>query len=331
MMNVPHEQKFFDNDPPRAVMRAGFGEGLLLLGERDHRIVALSGDLVESTFVADFARKYPERYVECGVAEQSMASVASGLAAMGKIPFIASYAVFSPGRNWEQIRTTIAYNHMNVKIIGSHAGITVGPDGGSHQALEDIALMRVLPRMVVIAPCDKEETKKATLAAAAWDGPVYIRLSRDTTPVITTENTPFTIGEAQIIFAPDNGRRADVGIIATGSMTATALMAAQKLSGEGIAVKVLHVATVKPLDEKAISAIAEEAGAIVTAEEHQKIGGLGGAVAEYLSAARPTVQEFVGVDDRFGQSGTPAELLREYGCDTDALVRAAYRARDRKN
>lgn len=331
MTPTPLNPKLFDKECEQAPIRKGFGEGLLEAGERDHRVVALCADLTESTTVHHFAKKFPERYVETGIGEQSMASIASGLAAMGKIPFFTSYAMFSPGRNWEQIRTTIAYNHVNAKIVGSHAGISVGPDGGTHQAIEDIALMRIIPRMVVVAPCDAIEAKKATLAAAAWDGPVYIRLAREATPVITTADTPFAIGRAELFYAPAGDAPADAGIVVTGSVTHNALFAARELEEEGVRVKVLNMATVKPLDEEVLLALAKETGALVTVEEHQRKGGLGGAVAECLAAHHPTIQEFIGVDDKFGQSGTPEELLKEYGIDVTAIKEAVKKALARKS
>ncbi len=330
MRIAPINPKLFDKDVEQLPIRKGFGEGLLQAGEEDHRVVALCADLTESTTVIHFAKKFPERYVQVGIGEQSMASVASGLAAMGKIPFFTSYAMFSPGRNWEQIRTTIAYNHVNAKIIGSHAGISVGPDGGTHQAIEDMAIMRVVPRMVVIAPCDAIEAKKATLAAAKWDGPVYIRLAREGTPVVTTLETPFAIGKAELFYAPADGRPAAVGIIATGSLVHNAMFAAKALEGEGVVVKVLNLPTVKPLDEEAVLALANETGALVTVEEHQRKGGMGSAVAEYLAQNRPTIQEFIGVDDKFGQSGTPTELVEHYGMGVGAIKDAARRAIARK-
>lgn len=323
MADITLNPKLFDKDVEQAPIRKGFGEGLLAAGEIDPRVVALCADLTESTTMIHFAKKFPARYVQVGIGEQSMASVASGLAAMGKIPFFSSYAMFSPGRNWEQIRTTIAYNDRNCKIIGSHAGISVGPDGGTHQAVEDIAITRVIPRMTVIAPCDAIEAKKATLAAAIYDGPVYIRLAREGTPIVTTEETPFAIGKAEVFFTPNNGLKTSIGIIATGSLVYNAIMAAKALEGEEIGAKVLNLPTVKPLDEEAVLALAKEAGAIVSVEEHQRKGGMGSAVAEYLAQTHPTKQAFIGVDDQFGQSGTPSELVEHYGMGISAIVAAA--------
>ena len=315
--------KLFDKDVEMAPIRKGFGEGLLQAGEEDHRVVALCADLTESTMIHLFRNKFPDRYVQAGISEQSMASVASGMAAMGKIPFFSSYAMFSPGRNWEQIRTTICYNNVNAKIVGSHAGVSVGPDGGTHQAIEDIGLMRMIPRMTVIAPCDTNEAKKATLAAAKYDGPVYIRLAREGTPIVTSAETPFAIGKAELFFAPPEGAKAVVGIIATGSLVHNALVAAKQLESEGILTKVLNLPTIKPLDKEAVLLLARECGALVTVEEHQRIGGMGSAVAEFLAETLPTRQEFIGVNDQFGQSGTPNELVEYYGMGVTAIVAAA--------
>jgi transketolase len=301
--------------------RNGYGDGLKEAGDRDARIVALAADLTASTKTNVFADAFPDRFVQVGIAEQSMASVASGMAAMGKIPFIASYAMFSPGRNWEQIRTTIAYNGSNVKIIGAHSGISVGPDGATHQAVEDIALMRVVPRMVVIAPCDYHEAKRATLAAARYTGPVYIRLARENTPVITTDHSSFEIGVAEQYLFRDNGHKKRVGIVATGTILYQALVAGKILNERGIGASVLHMPTIKPFDTQTVRAFAEEHGRVVTVEEHQRAGGLGGAVAEYLSLVHPTPILRLGINDVFGQSGKPEELLAHYGLDSDAIVR----------
>jgi len=265
-----------------------------------------------------FKEKFPQRFIELGVAEQNMAGVASGLAAMGKIPFISSYAVFSPGRNWEQIRTTICYNNQPVKIAGSHAGISVGPDGGTHQAIEDIAITRVLPRMTVISPCDALEAKRATIAAAATDTPVYLRLAREKTPVITTEDTPFKIGKAEVYWQVDNPK---VGIIATGALLYQALLAAKEFGD----IEVMNLATIKPLDEKGILEFAKRCQKIVTVEEHQVAGGMGSLVAEFLAKEYPVPIEFIGVHDQFGESGTPEELIKHFGMDKDSIVKAVKR------
>ena len=274
--------KIFSVDCEQAPIRRGFGEGLVLAGEADERVVGLSADLTENLQMHLFKEKFPERFVETGVAEQNMVTMASGMAAMGKIPFCGSFAIFSPGRNWEQIRTTIAYNDRPVKIIGSHVGVSVGADGGSNQALEDIALMRAMPNMEVISPCDILEAKRATLALAKSGKPAYLRLAREKTPVITTDETPFTIGKAQIFWIPEVGV-AEVGIIVTGDLAHRAILAAKELGQEGIKIKVMNLSTIKPIDREAIVSLARECGAIVTVEEHQVAGGMGSAVAEVLA------------------------------------------------
>jgi len=321
--------KLFDADVEQVPIRKGFGEGLLRAGEEDRRVVGLCADLTESTQMHLFKGKFPERFVEIGVAEQNLATVASGMAAMGKIPFITSYATFSPGRNWEQIRTTICYNNVPVKIVGSHAGISVGPDGGTHQALEDIAITRVLPRMVVISPCDAIEARKATLAAAKTDSPTYIRLAREKTPVITTEDTPFEMGKAQVFFK-DPKRKADAVIVATGSLVHRALLVARRLGEEGKHVAVLNVATIKPLDEEVVIKLAHEAGAIVTVEEHQIAGGLGSAISECLAKHFPVPIEYIGVSDQYGQSGKPEELIEFYGMGEKHIREAVNKVMLRK-
>lgn len=308
-------------DVERVPNRNGYGAGLKEAGERDIRVVALSADLTTSTKTDIFANAFPDRFIQMGIGEQSMASVASGMSAMGKIPFIASYAMFSPGRSWEQVRTTIAYNGSNVKIIGAHSGISVGPDGATHQAIEDMAIMRVIPRMVVIAPCDAEEARKATLAIAKYVGPVYMRLARDGTPLITTSATSFEIGKAEIYAKRNPEHTRKVGIIATGTILYEALMAGKILNEKGIGASVLHMATVKPLDTSALLAFAKEHEVIVTVEEHQRMGGLGGAVSEYLSLTFPRRVLRLGIDDVFGQSGTSAELLAHYNIDSVSIVR----------
>lgn len=304
----------------KAPNRNGYGDGLLEAGKRDERVVALTCDLTESTRTDKFANEFPKRFFQIGVAEQNMASVASGMAAMGKIPFIASYAMFSPGRSWEQVRTTIAYNNSNVKIVGAHAGISVGPDGATHQAIEDVAIMRVIPNMVVIAPADVHEARKATLAAAKYDGPVYFRLGRSNTPIVTTPETPFEIGKAIMMYTRDEALEKKVGIVVTGSLLFNALMAAEELQAMGIGVSVLHMPTIKPLDTEALLALATNHDVIVTIEEHQIIGGLGGAVAEYLSEVAPIKVVRMGINDEFGQSGEPDELMVEYGMDIPSIV-----------
>ncbi len=311
--------KMFDDKVEQVAIRQGFGEGLLVAGEKDSRVVGLCADLTESTRMSLFAEKFPNRFIQVGVAEQNLAGVASGLAAMGKIPFISSYAMFSPGRNWEQIRTGICYNNRPVKIAGSHAGISVGPDGGTHQAIEDIAITRVLPRMVVISPCDSIEAKKATLASVDTGTPVYIRLAREKTPVMTTVETPFEIGRAQTFW---QGKSPKVGIIATGALVYQALLAAKELAEKGIETEVMNLSSIKPLDTEAIVSLAKKTSRIVTVEEHQINGGMGSAIAECLAQNYPVPMEFIAVLDQFGQSGTQEELLKHYGLDKDAIIKA---------
>jgi len=314
-------QTILTDEVERVPTRFGYGDGLLEAGKRDEKVVALCADLTESTRTHLFAEAFPDRFVQVGIAEQNMASVASGMAAMGKIPFIASYAMFSPGRSWEQIRTTIAYNESNVKIIGAHAGISVGPDGATHQAVEDIALMRVIPNMVVIVPADVHEARKATLLAARFEGPVYIRIGRSETPVITTVETPFEIGKAQTLYTKSVTSDRTIGIVSTGVLGYNAIKAAVELEKQGIGASVLHIATIKPLDTEALEAFAAAHGEIVTVEEHQVAGGFGSAVAEHLSSVRPVKISRLGINDEFGQSGEPEELLAHYGLDTKGIVK----------
>ena len=301
-------------------IRRGFGRGLLEAGKRWDNVIGVCADLTESTNMHFFAEAYPERFVQVGVAEQNLVTVGSGLAAMGKIPFVSSYAAFSPGRNWEQIRTTICLNDQPVKIIGSHAGLYTGADGATHQMLEDLALMRVIPNMVVLAPCDSIEAAKATLAMAADKRPNYMRVTREATPVITSGQTPFEIGKAYI-FRPG----ADVSLIATGTMTYQAMVAAAALAKDGIHAEVVHVPTLKPLDAKTILESAQRTRHVVTAEEAQIIGGLGGAVAEILGENLPTPMIRVGMQDRFGESGHPEELLKHFGLTAQHIAMAAHR------
>lgn len=319
----------FSKDVEQVPIRKGFGQGLVVAGERDKNVVALCADLTESTQMHLFKERFPERFVEIGVAEQNLVTVASGMSAMGKIPFCSSYAMFSPGRNWEQIRTTICYNDRGVIVVGSHAGISVGPDGGTHQAVEDIALMRVLPNMIVVSPCDAIEAKKATLALAKLAKPAYLRLAREKTPIITTEETPFEIGKANLVWQPDHGL-ADVGIIATGALVHKALLVAKEMEQKNIKVKVLNIHTIKPLDEESVLKLAQETRALVTVEEHQISGGLGSAIAEYLSRTYPVPIEFVGVKNLFGQSGTPAELIEHYEMGEESIKQALLKVIKRK-
>lgn len=297
-------------------IRAGFGRGLKAAGENNEKIVALCADLTDSTKMGEFATAFPERFVEIGVAEQNLVTVASGMARAGKIPFTSSYAAFSPGRNWEQIRTTIALNEQPVKIIGSHAGISVGPDGATHQMLEDIALMRVLPHMVVIAPGDAVEAEKATMAIAENGKPSYLRLAREATPIFSTEDSPFEIGRAYVL---REGH--DVALLGTGTMTPQLLAAADKLAEHGINAEVVHVPTIKPLDEETILSSAKKCGRVVTSEEAQISGGFGGAVAELLGEKLPMPLLRIGMDDRFGESGEPNELLKHFKLDSDSQAK----------
>jgi transketolase len=301
-------------------IKKGFGRGLLAAGEGNEKIVALCADLTASTSMDMFADAFPSRFFEVGIAEQNLATAAAGLAAVGYVPFASSYAAFSPGRNWEQIKTTASLNERPVKIVGSHAGLITGQDGATHQMLEDIALMRVIPNMVVIAPCDSKEAEKATIAMSE-DAvhPGYLRLAREPTPVFTSDKTPFEIGKAQIF---NEGK--DVTIVATGTMTYQAMVAAQTLAKDGISAEVIHCATIKPLDEAAILTSAKKTGYVITAEEAQIAGGLGGAVAELLSEKLPRPLKRIGVKDRFGESGKPEELLRAFGLTHTHIALAAH-------
>lgn len=314
--------------------RDGFGKGLVEAGEKDQRVVALCADLSESTRVHWFQQKFPERFIQMGVAEQNMATVASGMANYGKIPFIASYAAFSPGRNNEQIRTTISLNHVPVKVVGCHAGVSVGPDGATHQQVEDIALMRVQPNMIVVVPCDAVEAQKATMAVAFNDEPSYIRLGREKSWVFTTPQTSFEIGKAEILRDPStgSGQAADVAIIGCGILLYNALVAAEELyRDEKIDCMVINSHTVKPLDETTIIEAAKKCGAVVSVEEHQVNGGLGSAVAECLSRNHPVPQEYVGVQNRFGESGDPFELIEKLGMGIEDIKSAVKKVFERKN
>ena len=325
--NAKLNKKIFEADIEQKPTRDGYGQGLIIAGEKDKNIVVLCADLKESTRSHWFAEKFPERFFEMGVAEQNMATVAAGLGVSGKIPFISSYAVFSPGRNWEQIRTTIAYNDSNVKICGAHAGVSVGPDGATHQAIEDIATMRVMPNMKVIVPCDAIEAKKATIAASQIWGPVYLRFAREKTTVITTEETPFVPGKAEIFW---QSKKPQVVIIGCGPVLYNALQAAKELEEEGIGAIVLNNHTIKPIDDKKIIEVAKKCGAVVSVEEHNIIGGLGGAIAEVLAKYYPVPMEFVGMQDCFGESGKPEELIEKYGLGAENIVKTAKRAIKRK-
>lgn len=311
-----HLKHSFEEAEP---IRAGFGRGLLEAGKRWENIVGVCADLTESTKMNLFAEAFPDRFIQAGVAEQNIVTVGSGLAVMGKVPFVSSYAAFSPGRNWEQIRTTICLNDVPVKIVGSHAGVSVGPDGATHQMLEDIALMRALPNMVVIAPCDSVEAQKATIAMAQDSRPNYMRVAREKTPIITTELSPFEIGKAYTF-----KRGTDVTIVATGTMTYQALEAAKALEKDGVSAEVIHVPTIKPLDEETILESASRTRHVITAEEAQINGGLGGAVAELLSEQLPTKLHRIGMQDRFGESGQPDELLKHFGLTGFHIALAAH-------
>ncbi len=313
--NAHLKKNTLDKDVEMVPTRNGFGAGLVELGEKNNNIVALCGDLSDSTRVGMFRDRFPDRYIQVGIAEQNMANVAVGLSLQGKIPFMSTYAVFCPGRNWDQIRISGCYNKANVKYAGAHSGISVGPDGATHQAMEDIALMRVLPNMTVLAPCDVEETRKVTHAAAAIDGPVYLRFARSATPAFTTDKTPFAVGKAQVFREGDN-----VAIIAAGPIVHSALEAADRLVEKGISCRVINCPSVKPLDEKTIEAAARDCGAVVTCEEHQVMGGMGSAVAEFLATTYPVPMAFVGMHDSFGESGEPDQLLKKYRMDADAIV-----------
>lgn len=310
--------------------RDGYGTGLVRAADENPAVVALCADLMESTRTEAFAKKYPERFVEMGVAEQNMASTAAGMSLMGKIPYISSYAMFSPGRNWEQIRTTICYNEANVKICGAHAGVSVGPDGATHQAIEDIALMRPIANMKVFSPCDSREAEKITYAISKVDGPCYVRYAREKTPVFTTDKTPFEIGKAEIFWTEPKRTKPDVAVIACGPLVHNAILAAAELEQEGMKIRVLNLASIKPMDEETVVRAAQDAGAVVTVEEHQVAGGMGGAVAEFLARAYPVAIEFIGVQNQFGQSGTPAELIEHYGMGAGHIKEAVKKVIARK-
>ena len=319
-------KKIFRDDIEQLPTRDGFGRGLVWLGENNPNVVVLTGDLSESTRSSWFAEKFPKRFIEVGVAEQNMMGIAAGLALSGKIPFVSSYATFNPGRNWDQLRVSVCYSAANVKIAGAHAGISVGPDGATHQALEDIAITRVLPGLVVIVPCDKIEAQKATIAMGQEiKGPAYIRFGREKSAVFTTEETPFKIGRAEVFREGD-----DVAIIGSGMLVYNALQAAQTLAKEGISCAVINNHTIKPIDRKTIVAAARKCGAVVTVEEHQINGGAGSAVIEVLAEEYPVPVERVGMPDSFGQSGQPGELIEHYGMGKDAIMAAVKKVLKRK-
>ncbi|HVF69471.1 MAG TPA: transketolase C-terminal domain-containing protein [Xanthomonadales bacterium] len=325
--NLKLNPKLFDEDVEKDATRIGFGKGLLKLGEADPNVVALCADLTESTNAHLFAEKFPERFFEMGVAEQNMAAVAAGLGVSGKVAFISSYATFSPGKNWETIRTTIVYNKANVKIAGHHAGVMTGPDGSTHQATEDIAITRCWPDIEVYVPCDSIEGEKATIAAGQIKTPVYLRYSRDKTPIITTPDTPFTPGKMFDFWVSENPQAT---IFATGYILYYALVAARELENEGINTTVVNASTIKPLDIEGILNYTNQTGAIVTAEDHQVMGGMGSAIAEALAAHNPLPIEFIGLQNTFAETGTPADLIKKYGMDTNAIKEAVKRVIKRK-
>lgn len=315
----------FDKNVQRVPTRNGYGDGLLALGKTDDRVVVLTADLAESTRVDGFEKTYPDRFIECGVAEQNMMGVAAGLALSGKIPFVSSYAVFSPGRNWDQLRVSVCYSKANVKIAGSHAGLSVGPDGATHQALEDLAITRVLPNLTVIVPCDAEEAKKCTIASAKMNGPVYLRFGRPATPIITLPKTPFVIGRHEIF-----REGTDVTIAACGPLLYDALVVAEQLQRKGISAEVLNCHTIKPFDVDTLVRSVRKTGCCVTVEDHQITGGLFGAVSETLARHLPSPIEPIGMPDSFGQSGEPGELYRAYGMTSDDIVKATTKVIKRR-
>ena len=325
-MHIP--ENVFDTEAlPQRALRDGFGEGIVEVAEHDQRVVVLCADVTESVRLSVFRERFPDRYIDVGVAEQNLAAIAAGLASIGKIPFMVAYAVFSPGRNWEQIRTAIALSELPVKIVGMHTGVSVGPDGATHQALEDITLMRVVPNMHLVVPGDAEEARKAVHAAAGNGKPTYLRMTRQATPVFTTTDTPFVEGRAEYLWRSAEPR---VAFIGAGPILYDALLVARALSEEGIGSSVLNVHSVKPMDIERVKEAVRDAGAVVSLEEHQILGGVGGTLAEILVQNDPVPQEMVAVHDRFGQSGTPGELRREYRLDVQAIRDAAHRVLSRR-
>ncbi len=320
-------EKLFDADVEQKATRDGFGTGIVALGEKDPNVVVLTADLSESTRCDAFEKKFPERFFDVGVAEQNMATIAAGMGVSGKTAFISSYATFNPGRNWEQIRTTIVYNESNVKVAGHHAGIMTGPDGATHQATEDIASVRAWPGIEIAVPCDAIESKKATEYVGSHYGPAYLRYTRDKTPLITTEETPFDAHKIQTFWVNENPVAT---IFATGYMLYYALLAAKELEEEGIQVLVANVAMIKPLDSDTVVELAKRTGAIVSVEDHQVMGGLGSLIAETLAKHHPTPQEFIGLQDTFAESGTPKELLAKYHMDAPAIKEAVKKVISRK-
>lgn len=325
--NLKLNEKLFDTDAEVAPTRAGYGEGLLQLGETNPNVIGLSADLTESTHAHKFAEKFPDRFFEIGIGEQNMAAIAAGLGVSGKIAFISSYATFSPGKNWETIRTTCVYNNSNVKIAGHHAGVMTGPDGATHQATEDIAITRCWPIIQIMVPCDSIEAKKATIASADINGPVYLRYTRDKSTIITTEDTPFEVGKMYDFWISDNPQAT---IFAMGYMIYYALLAAKDLEEEGINVLVVNVPTIKPMDLEGLSNFTAQTKAVVTVEDHQVMGGLGGAIAEELAKTTPLPQEFIGLQNTFAESGTTKELIEKYGMGKDAIKHAVKKVIARK-
>lgn len=319
-------EKMFDEKAEMDATRSGFGKGLLELGDTDPNVVALCADLTDSTKVEEFAKKYPERYFEVGVAEQNMAAIAAGFGVSGKTAFIASYATFSPGKNWETIRTTIMYNNSNVKIAGHHSGLMTGPDGATHQATEDIASVRAWPNVKVYVPCDSIEAEKVTIAAGKIDGPVYLRFSRDKSPIMTTTDTPYD-GKVATFWTSDTPQAV---IFGTGWLLYQALLAAKELEAEKINILVANIACLKPLDVEGVVELAKQTGSVVTVEDHQAAGGLGGLIAETLAKSLPTPIEMIGLQDTFGESGTPMELIKKYKMDKDAIKEAVKKVISRK-
>lgn len=317
--------KIGQKDIEQVPTRNGYGDALAELGASNPDVVVLTADLAESTRAEAFGKKYPERFVEVGVAEQNLMGLAAGMALAGKIPFLSSYAVFSPGRNWDQLRVSVCYSEANVKVAGAHAGISVGPDGATHQALEDIAITRVLPNLTVVVPCDYWETKKATEALANMRGPAYFRFGREKTPVMTVQETPFEIGKAYTM-----REGSDVAIIGSGFLLYNALLAAEDLARENISVMVVNNHTIKPIDSAAIVSAAEKCGAVVTVEEHQVMGGCGSAVCEVLAGRCPVPVEMVGMLNTFGESGKPEELIEKYGMGKSAIIEAVRKVLKRK-
>lgn len=315
-------QKMFDHDALCKPTRDGFGEALVELGNTNKDVVVLTADLSESTRTEEFQKNFPNRFFDAGVAEQNMAAIAAGLGVSGKIPFISSYAVFSPGKNWETIRTTIVYNKSNVKIAGHHAGIMTGPDGATHQATEDIALTRVLPGLTIFVPCDSIEAKKTTIESTKINGPVYLRFSRDKTPIITTNKTPFEIGKPQVFWETNNPK---VTIFTTGYMTYNALLAAKILEQKQLEVLVVNIATIKPINQNEIVELAKRSGHVVTVEDHQVMGGMGGMISEILAKNNPLPVEFIGLQDTFAESGNPKDLIKKYKMDEASIIEAVYK------